>query len=34
MQNKQIFKNIGKKFKNQNLKVLNYKYLLVERKYF
>jgi len=23
-----------KKFKNQNLKVLNYKYLLTERKYF
>jgi len=33
MQNKKIWKNIGKKIKNQNSKVLNYKYLLTERKY-
>jgi hypothetical protein len=32
MQSKQIKKNIGKKFRNQNFKVLNYKYLLTKKK--
>jgi len=34
MQHKQIKKKHRKKIRNQNLKVLNYKYLLTERKYF
>jgi hypothetical protein len=33
MQNKQILKKIGKQFRNQILKLLNYKYLLTKRKY-
>jgi hypothetical protein len=32
MQNKKIKKNLGKKILNQNLKLLNYKNLLIEKK--
>jgi len=33
MQNKKNFKEHRKKIRNQNLKFLNYKYLLTKRKY-